>query len=519
MKGDMLARLHPSLLISLSWVALALFFTGLGDWVRSLLKRPVREQAPSWACGVGFSLFLLLAQAVNLGLPLRYYLYVPLAPLAIWGLGVRYDFWPRGRRPAWGALAGDLTILAGLCIPLSRWVLYQGIPYDDGLYHLQTIRWLRSYPLPPGLGNLHGRLAFNSAYLCYAATLWELPGLALRHLANGPLTLALLLETLKSLGRLIRGEGKGVPDLLAVFISPYMVRFAATYLNNVSADAGVFILSVGGLWGLARYLQEGEEADLGLLLLICAAGITVKLSFVGLGVAIALIALAWRTWRLHRGIKGLFALWAAPTAMLSVWVARSVIASGYLVYPVAWTGLPVDWRIPRDLVVEEANWVRSWARSAEAHWSVVLSNWDWFGPWLRRTLGDRFDVTWPLGLAGVGLAAALSFFKRWERATRLEFWASLVPPVANILYWFITAPGARFCKGLFWFLFASIGAWLFEKGHWANREVRYQVAFLIALYLWMPTLRDVAFSYNAAVMPQTPVIATERFTTDSGLTL
>lgn len=519
MKGDMLARLHPSLLISLSWVALALFFTGLGDWVRSLLKRPVREQAPSWAFGVGFSLFLLLAQAVNLGLPLRYYLYVPLAPLAIWGLGVRYDFWPRGRRPAWGALAGDLTILAGLCIPLSRWVLYQGIPYDDGLYHLQTIRWLRSYPLPPGLGNLHGRLAFNSAYLCYAATLWELPGLALRHLANGPLTLALLLETLKSLGRLIRGEGKGVPDLLAVFISPYVVRFAATYLNNVSADAGVFILSVGGLWGLARYLQEGEEADLGLLLLICAAGITVKLSFVGLGVAIALIALAWRTWRLHRGIKGLFALWAAPTAMLSVWVARSVIASGYLVYPVAWTGLPVDWRIPRDLVVEEANWVRSWARSAEAHWSVVLSNWDWFGPWLRRTLGDQFDVTWPLGLAGVGLAAALSFFKRWERATRLEFWASLVPPVANILYWFITAPGARFCKGLFWFLFASIGAWLFEKGHWANREVRYQVAFLIALYLWMPTLRDVAFSYNAAVMPQTPVVATERFTTDSGLTL
>ncbi|MBC7239454.1 MAG: hypothetical protein H5T71_05085, partial [Chloroflexi bacterium] len=219
--------MHPSRLISLSWVALALFFTGLGDLVRSLFKRPVREQAPSLACWVGFSLFLLLAQAVNLGLPLRYYLYAPLAPLAIWGLGVRYGFWPRGRRPAWGALAGDLVILAGLCIPLSRWALYQGIPYDDGLYHLQTIRWLRSYPLPPGLGNLHGRLAFNSAYLCYAATLWELPGLALRHLANGPLTLALLLETLKSLGRLIRGEGKGVPDLLAVFISPYVVRFAA----------------------------------------------------------------------------------------------------------------------------------------------------------------------------------------------------------------------------------------------------------------------------------------------------
>lgn len=515
----MLTRLHPTLLIAASWIALALFFTGLGAFVRALLKRPSREGAPSQAFLEGFSLFLFLAQGVNFVWPLRYYLYLVLLPLAMWGIGAHYEVWPRGRRPAWGALAGDVTILVGLSIPLSRWVLHQGIPYDDGLYHLQTIRWLRSYPLPPGLGNLHGRLAFNSAYLCYAATLWELPGLALRHLANGPLTLVLLLEVVKSLYRLCRGEASGVPDLLAVFVSPYLVRLGATYLNNVTADAGIFFFSVGGLLGLARYLREGEDRDLALLLMVCAAGVGIKLSFVGLGVAIALVALGWRTWHLRKGLKTLGVLLIVPAIWIAVWMARSVIASGYLIYPVAWSGLSVDWRIPRELVIEEANWVRSWARSAEAHWSIVLANWDWFSPWLKRTFAEKFDVTWPLTLAGIGFLVALFLHKSWRRLARREFWATLMPPVANIVYWFITAPGARFCRGLFWFLWAAIGAHLVESAPLGERAARYRAAVLLTMILWMPTLRDVPFYYNPSVLPQTPALTTEQFTTASGLIL
>src|SRR5262245_4356835 len=34
--------------------------------------------------------------------------------------------------------------------------------YDDGLYYLQTFKWNHEFPVTAGLGNLHGRLAFNS---------------------------------------------------------------------------------------------------------------------------------------------------------------------------------------------------------------------------------------------------------------------------------------------------------------------------------------------------------------------
>ena len=41
----------------------------------------------------------------------------------------------------------------------SRGILH----YDTALYHAQSIHWLESYRIIPGLGNLHSRLAYNSA--------------------------------------------------------------------------------------------------------------------------------------------------------------------------------------------------------------------------------------------------------------------------------------------------------------------------------------------------------------------
>jgi hypothetical protein len=36
---------------------------------------------------------------------------------------------------------------------------------DYGSYHLPVIKWISEYRVIPGLGNLHGRYAFNSAFL------------------------------------------------------------------------------------------------------------------------------------------------------------------------------------------------------------------------------------------------------------------------------------------------------------------------------------------------------------------
>jgi hypothetical protein len=61
----------------------------------------------------------------------------------------------------WGASA--LILVYVLSRPQFR------LSYDTGLYHLQTLQWIKTQPIVPGLANLHSRLAVNSAIFLLAA--------------------------------------------------------------------------------------------------------------------------------------------------------------------------------------------------------------------------------------------------------------------------------------------------------------------------------------------------------------
>ncbi|MGV2435393.1 MAG UNVERIFIED_CONTAM: hypothetical protein LVT10_11320 [Anaerolineae bacterium] len=43
--------------------------------------------------------------------------------------------------------------------------------YDAGLYQIQSVMWSNQFPIVRGLGNLHGRLAFNNSFHLYIAWL------------------------------------------------------------------------------------------------------------------------------------------------------------------------------------------------------------------------------------------------------------------------------------------------------------------------------------------------------------
>lgn len=56
-----------------------------------------------------------------------------------------------------------ITIVFVLGYALTH-ALHALLDYDAGLYHIQAIKWIKNYPAVPGLGNLHGRLAYNSLW-------------------------------------------------------------------------------------------------------------------------------------------------------------------------------------------------------------------------------------------------------------------------------------------------------------------------------------------------------------------
>ena len=116
----------------------------------------------------------------------------------------------------------------------------------------------------------------------------------------------------------------------------------------------------------------------------------------------------------------------------------------------------MEWAVPREAIVEEANWVYSWARNPGEPWSSVLGNWAWFTPWLQKMSKHLVGVMYPLGqsaLFSMGAVIVALAIKR-SRLHPLE-WAVLSPPLIGLAYWFLIAPSIRFAHALLFLLSLS----------------------------------------------------------------
>jgi hypothetical protein len=76
--------------------------------------------------------------------------------------------------------------------------------YDTGLYHAQFIQWISTYKTVPGLGNLHGRFAYNNqSFLLESFFSLEFMKLGYFHLLNSFLLIlfsgSLLIDLQKSM--------------------------------------------------------------------------------------------------------------------------------------------------------------------------------------------------------------------------------------------------------------------------------------------------------------------------------
>ncbi len=102
-------------------------------------------------------------------------------------------------------------------------VIYKGsdIPfnYDTGLYHAQAIQWIETAPAVKGLGNFSDRLAFDSAWLVFAAFAsgsWLVPGGF--HAPGILLFVPIVIEGGWRLARLLRGEFRVSHVLAVIFL-------------------------------------------------------------------------------------------------------------------------------------------------------------------------------------------------------------------------------------------------------------------------------------------------------------
>lgn len=334
---------------------------------------------------------------------------------------------------------GLLVLLRATEIPLN---------YDTGLYHAQAIRWIESYAVVPGLGNLAERLAYNSSWFLLPAFFGgSFLGLHLYQAAGSFLFLLTGALAAGGIDDLLHGHFTftGAAGLVTIFL---MRRVFIGELSSPGTDMpaallvwAVFLLSLDRI-------EQGKDRQSGLDLIgisvLSITAVTVKLSAFPVMLLPAYFIARLPRLRMvvrHLALAGLVAL---------PWVGRSIILSGYLVYPFPQIDLfHPDWKIPSAYARAGLEAIRAWAlwprRPASEVLGLSLAQWlpAW---WARQASSDRQLI---LALAAATLLLPLAGMARvaWSRRA----WRASLPYLPLVLagglgiaYWFVQAPDIRF---------------------------------------------------------------------------
>lgn len=335
---------------------------------------------------------------------------------------------------------------------------------DAGLYDFAAIRWVSTFPAVPGIGNLLIQLAYHNASYLFTAMVDQGALDRLAHcVVNNLLMLVLVGELLLGFFRANEtGKGRRAVNYFSMLILPPVFIWATgKYATSPSPDLLLYPLGVYLALKSLSFFAMGDRSekkrafDLLLIVFMSVLGICIKLSFAVFGfVASACAFLYWLKTTPLRSAKTAVAVgWIAlfVVATLGPWMVRGVIMGGYVALPVAVGGFDVDWAVPAETADNVKRIIFAWARDPDKSPDQVLRNWDWFGPWVKRTASHGYDAVLPAALAFFSLVAwlvTLALKKPRGGPTKMAW--CLLPSGASILYWFFTAPAIGFEGAAFW---------------------------------------------------------------------
>lgn len=421
-----------------------------------------------------------------------------------------------------------LTVMTGIVLFLIVLAKASQIPlnYDTGLYHAQAVRWMETFSAVPGLGNLHDRLAFNSNWLVLTA-LFSLSflGMPSLHATSAFLLILVTFYGLSRFDRLLKGE-VSLTNLTAALVPFLLRRIFSLELSSPGTDLPAALLVwLAFLLAFDRIEKDRlDEFDFEFVALLTLALYAVTIKLTVLPVLILPLFCFIRQRDHFAGSRlvlevGLVGLIFCP------WLARSVIQSGYLIYPFPQINLfHPDWQIPLENARGAQAIIRSWARLPGENVDAVLQMplRQWLPRWFHAQVAlDRQILVAAVG--GLGLLLIAGWGKLWQ--TR-RFSAGWVGPcvlygtaLAGIGFWFWQAPAVRFGYPFLGIFLALAAAPFLAMG--MRRLPRLQKGLALALMLALLVYQGVSLlnlvggsalsesAYQPAAFPHEPVKAVQ----------
>jgi hypothetical protein len=344
-----------------------------------------------------------------------------------------------------------LTILGTLHVSLNN---------DSGLYYIQFMKWMNSYPVIPGLANLHDRLGFNSH--------WHLLNAAfnVNHFVpqdtndlNALLFLLMGVASFDAANRLVKEPRI---DFAVWALAPLVWFLLARFLTSTAPDLPATLLPI--LYFILL-LGTQREGLLPVVSILMAFAITIKV--ISVIHVLALVPMIFDGWRRNdRKSIGISA--ALALLVLTPWFARNVIQTGYLIFPMESIDLfHFDWKVPNELAANLRKMVDTHARTGSYDLSLYgqpLNN--WFPFWLSVQSKTVLAV-FALGFAGIALMSFSVFIRVFNRTLPQPATVTFIgiAATASVVFWWTSGPNPRFIYGIVFFGALMLVAIVIAKLH------------------------------------------------------
>ena len=348
---------------------------------------------------------------------------------------------------------GALVILA------SFWAMALPINEDSWVYHFQSIRWINEYPIVPGLGNLHGRLAFNQSHFGFLALLNFFPYWNKGYAAGGLLLFLAAAYTAFSVMQRGLPHNKLLLVLLLMVIEPM-----AKYSASPSPDFAVSLIQIVGAIYLLYVLQpastDSQQKEADFLVVICMGAALCSLKLSGTVFAVVLVfAALWTAWVASScNKKVLLRVFVMLLVFGLLHLLRGVITSGVPLYPsILGSFWHFDWSVPIDRIRNEAGWIYSCARTGSPCQDpvLVMQDWSWINSWWASRVPDNAKTLFFVSVAATGVTAWANFRGgETARPTMVRDGLLMFPFFSAMVFWFFSAPDVRFLGRLLELMFA-----------------------------------------------------------------
>lgn len=281
-------------------------------------------------------------------------------------------------------------IISIICIlTTALWTVKSPEHYDTCLYHAQAIRWIEEYGVVAGLGNLHNRLAYNSAFMPLQAlfSMRWLGGQSL-HAVNGFLCCMAMVYALTT-NHAVKREALQLSDWfkMAVVIYIWMNR---EIISSPSSDwlPMLLILYICIKWSEFTELNIRRVEPYAFVSMVGIWAVTVKLSTVS-----CLFLILYPLIRLlkEKRWNDVWCIIFQGTALVFPWIVRNILISGYLLYPYAqFDFFDVDWKMPASVLECDSMEIMVWGRGLKDISSYHIPFTGWFPEWFfAQTVHDR----------------------------------------------------------------------------------------------------------------------------------